>query len=113
MPVHRPATTASGTDMPLSMITYITTPLTTMMLPMDRSMPPEISRMLMAMVRMPSTQICWKMATMLLRAINFGLMTEMTATIITRTMASSTRWSFSSFFAREGLLTLSAITLHS
>ena len=91
IPVMRPANTATATGMPLFSTTYMTTPHTTMMLPMDRSMPPEIRRMLMAMVRIPSTQICWKMATMLPRLMKFGLMTEMTTMMIAITMASSTR----------------------
>lgn len=41
----------------MSNTTYITTPQTTIILPMDRSMPPEISRMLIAIVRIPNTQI--------------------------------------------------------
>ena len=58
MPVTSPAATATAVGRPLFSTTYITTPLSTMMLPIERSMPPEISRILMAMVRMPSTQIC-------------------------------------------------------
>lgn len=58
MPVTSPATTAAAVGRPLFSTTYITTPLSTMILPTERSTPPEISRMLMAMVRMPSTQIC-------------------------------------------------------
>ena len=39
-------------------ITLMTMPESTMMFPMDKSMPPEISSRLMAIVRMPSTLIC-------------------------------------------------------
>ena len=75
-PVTRPASTAIKVGRPLSNTTYITTPQTTIILPMDRSIPPEISRMLIAIVRIPSTQICWKIATMLLMPIKLGLYTK-------------------------------------
>ena len=110
-PVSSPPSTATAVGMPLSSATYITTALSTMMLPMERSIPPEISSMLMAMVKMPSTLICWKMVMMLPIPMNLGLMNETMTTMATITMASSVRWSRSSFFAREGFL--SAIFLHS
>ena len=76
---------------PLSNTTYITTPQTTIILPMDRSIPPEISRMLIAIVRIPSTQICWKIATMLLMPIKLGLIHEIITTINAITIARRTR----------------------
>ena len=90
-PVTRPASTAIKVGRPLSNTTYITTPQTTIILPMDRSIPPEISRMLIAIVRIPSTQICWKIATMLLMPIKLGLIHEIITTINAITIARRTR----------------------
>ena len=112
-PVTRPASTAIKVGRPLSNTTYITTPQTTIILPMDRSIPPEISRMLIAIVRIPSTQICWKIATMLLMPIKLGLIHEIITTINAITIARRTRWSLKIFLAGERLVFLSEIFIYS
>ena len=59
--------------------------------PIERSMPPEMSSMAMAMVNTPRTEICVKMATMLFSRTKRGLMMETTRTSSAMTNASSTR----------------------
>jgi len=45
----------------------------TIILPIDKSIPPDISKILIAIVKIPKTLICWKTVIKFVIAINFGL----------------------------------------
>ncbi len=69
-----PAAMASGTLPPPMMIFAITTAAKTMMLPIERSIPPEMSRSDIPIVRIPTTEICCSTIITLPRERKRGLM---------------------------------------
>jgi hypothetical protein len=90
--VIRPATTASHIGPALIITREITTPDNAIIIPMDRSMPPEISSSAMAIVRIPSTATCCKINTMLAIVKKFGLITVVTAAIRMSASRSMAFW---------------------
>ena len=73
-----PAAMAEATDPPPMMTLAMMTAEKTMMLPMERSMPPEISRSDMPMVRIPTTETCWSTTMTLPREMKRGFIDETT-----------------------------------
>ena len=86
-PVIIPQTITMIIPYPFASNAAMTTEESAMIFPMERSIPPLISNILIAIVRIPITEICPKMVTIFFIVINLGLIT-VTAKIMTNITSS-------------------------
>ena len=86
-PVIIPQTITMTIPYPFASNADMTTAESAMIFPIERSIPPLISSILIAIVSMPITEICPKMVTIFFIVINLGLIT-VTLAIITNITSS-------------------------